>query len=102
MAVNHNGVMHSEYMGVKIKNGEYVFSIEYLREFFNCENKYKNTNDFLRRIIDNSIIALAKTRDAIYLTYRLVKVGRKITHIVFRYHNLPDTEYKKLIAEIIK
>lgn len=102
MAVNHNGVMRNEYMGVKIKNGEYVFSIEYLREFFNCENKYKNTNDFLRRIIDNSIIALAKTREAIYLTYRLVKVGRKITHIVFRYHNLPDTEYKKLIAEIVK
>lgn len=95
----------SELMGIPIEKHEYIFTVEWLRDFFNCVDKYKNTNDFIRRIIDNSIIAISKIQNAdnaIYLTYRTVKSGRKITHIIFKYHQFKDKEYKDKISEIMK
>jgi plasmid replication initiation protein len=94
----------SEMMGIPIEKHEYIFTVDWLREYFNCEKKYKNTNDFVRWIIDTSIIAISKIQNAdnaIYLTYRTVKSGRKITHIIFKYHQFKDKEYKDKISEIM-
>ena len=71
------------YEGINIESNEFVLSIEYLRSFFNCENKYPNTNDFLRRTIDSSIEALRK-HSFLFVSYRTVTKGRKITHLIFK------------------
>lgn len=94
-----------EIMGISVSIGEYVFSIDYLRDFFNCKDKYKNTGDFIRRIIDNSLLSIhnIKKQDNVkFFSYRLVYSGRKITHIVFKHHLFTSKEYQKFIAELKK
>lgn len=71
------------YDGISLDKNEFVLSIEYLRNFFNCENKYPNTNDFIKRTIDSSIDALRK-HAFLFVSYRTITTGRKITHLVFK------------------
>ena len=67
---------------IQLKKNEIVFSVEYLRDYFNCLGKYKNTNDFLKRIITPSIDSINK-KTVLKVDFRKVHTGRKITHIVF-------------------
>lgn len=82
--------------GITKDDDEFVFSIEWLRKYFNCENKYPNANDFIRRIIDSSIKAIQK-KTLMRVTYRTVKFGVKIAYIVFKIHSWIDKEYDKLV-----
>ena len=69
---------------IPIENNEVIFSIEYLRHVFDCENKYKNTGDFAKRVIVSSVDAInAKT--IMRLNYRMATKGRKITHVIFAF-----------------
>lgn len=72
-----------ELFGVELDKNEFIFDIEYLRQYFNCENKYKKTSDFLRRVINPSIEGMKSTGHNI--TYRVIKERRITTHLVFRY-----------------
>lgn len=78
---------HSEsYNHIPIAKNEILFTIDELREIFNCRDKYPNTGKFIQRVIEPSIEAVIK-QDVMYVSYRTITGGRggKITHIVFKW-----------------
>lgn len=79
---------------IPCSKNEIPFDITWLRGFFNCENKYPNTADFIKRIIEPSVTAI-KNQTLMRVSYRTVKSGRSITHIVFKLHSWTDSTYSK-------
>lgn len=75
------------FTGIELKKNEIAFSIDYLREYFNCKKKYNNTSDFVRRIIEPSINSINEKTISSKFSYRKVKKGRSITHIIFNIHD---------------
>lgn len=74
------------FTGIALEKNEIAFSIEYLREYFNCEDKYNNASDFIKRIIEPSIKAINE-KTVSRFCFRKVKKGRSITHIIFNVNN---------------
>ena len=80
-------------------------SIEHLKEMFQLENKYKETKDFIRRVIDKAKIELDK-KSPYSFTYSIIKEGRKYKTIRFfpvyqpkhRDESLERTELQKRIS----
>lgn len=71
--VHENGGMH--------KN-EITYSIEYLRQIFNCTTRYKQTGDFVLNVIDASVKAINKNT-IMRIAYTPVKKGNRTDHITF-------------------
>lgn len=82
---------HAEtYTSIPVEQNEVVFTIEELREIFNCGDKYSSTNLFFKRVIDPSIEAVREYA-GMYVKYRTITSGKgkKITHVIFkRLYNL--------------
>lgn len=74
------------YTSIELEEGEVIFTVDYLRNYFNCEDKYPNTSDFIKRVIDSSINAINK-ETAMRATYRVIKKGRSIKYVVFNPYN---------------
>lgn len=77
------------YTNVPIESNEIIFSIDYLREYFNCLNKYPNAGDFVVNVIDVSVKAINE-KTFMDVSFRKVKQGRKIGYIVFSFNNMED------------
>lgn len=79
------------YGNIEIDKDEAIFTIEELREFFNCNEKdkegkwtkYPNSSDFIRRIIEGSIKEI-NTYTVLPCSYRIIKQGSKIAYVVFK------------------
>lgn len=84
---------------IQISKTEFRFPVEDLRKYFNCEDKYPNTGDFIKRVIDSSIKAIQLNTPA-RVSYRTERNGRKITHIIFKIHFFYDLEYDKAILKL--
>lgn len=74
------------YANIPVDKNEFIFEIDWLRKYFNCESKYPNNADFVKRIIDGATIAIRKNT-FMNLTYRTHKDGRNIKYIIFRRDN---------------
>lgn len=60
----------------------FEYSIDELRLFFSCENKYKETKDFNKRVIEISVREInAKADIDVYIEY--CKTGKSITSVRF-------------------
>jgi len=95
-------VRPANYFPFPIEKNEFAFSIEFLRELLNCEDKYPNTGDFLKRTID-PYLKVIKENTTLWVSYRKIKQGRAITYLVFRLNDPEDfdpTLVKRLIAEL--
>ena len=67
----------------KLEKDEVLFTVEFLREYFNCKEKYPNTGDFVKRVIKAGIDDI--NENTVYpCSYRLVKEKKKITKIIFK------------------
>lgn len=77
---------------IPIEHNEFIFTIEWLRDLFNCNDKYTNGADFIKRVIDTSVKAINKYT-FMRLSYRTVKTGRSIKYIVFKIHDWDDTSF---------
>ena len=67
------------------------FEFDELRQYFDCENKYKKNNDFIRKVIEVAIREINEKSDLwINPTYK--KWGRAITSVSFEIH----TNYQKV------
>ena len=75
-------VIDHSFTGVNLAKNEFLFTIEWIRDYFNCSNKYPNTGDFIKRIIAPSIEAIEK-HTLMRVDYRTIKQGRSIKAIVF-------------------
>ena len=69
--------------GEQIAEDEVLFTIEQLREYFNCNDKYPNTGDFIKRVIKAAVEDI--NQNTVYpCSYRLIKEHNKIVKVVFK------------------
>jgi len=92
-------VIDHSFSNIKLEKNELLFTIDWLRDYFNCKDKYPNTGDFIRRIIAPSIEAIEK-HTLLRADYRLIKEKRSIKAIVFSMKNWMDNPADA--AEVIK
>ncbi len=95
LSVSERGKMAMH--GMTVDKNEYVFTVEYLREYFNCEDKYPNTGDFIKRVIDGAVEAIQKNT-SMRLTYQTIKSGRAIGYVIFKTHSWSDTAYQEMLV----
>ena len=50
----------TNYTDIPIEKNEFIFTIDWLRDYFNCNDKYPNTGDFVKRVIDGAVKAIVK------------------------------------------
>ena len=62
------------------------YTIEYLREKFNCVDKYSVISEFKRNVLDPAIKDI-ENNTPYRITYNQVKKGRKVTDIMFSFEN---------------
>ena len=75
------------------KNKTKSYTIEYLREKFNCTDTYPVISEFKRNVLDKAIKDIEK-HTPLTITYTQVKKGRVVTDIVFAFENLDDVDKK--------
>lgn len=68
------------------------YTIEYLKEKFNCVDKYKNVAEFKRNVIDRAISDIHEYT-TIRISYEQKKVGRSVSELLFSFE---DTSQKKV------
>ena len=61
------------------------FEMDELRQFFDCENKYKKNNDFIRKVIEVAIREINEKSD-IYVEATYKKWGKAISSVIFEVH----------------
>ena len=101
------GYSNLTYDGIELEKNEICFTIDYLRDYFNCKEKYPNAGDFIKRVVGAGIQDINK--NTVYpCSYRTIRKHNKITHIVFTVgdwknkagdtviNNLLERENKKL------
>lgn len=67
-----------------------VYSIRRLREMFMLENRYKETKDFIKNVVDSAQKELKESKAPYYFTYEKLKEGRAFRHVKFNVHYRPD------------
>lgn len=82
-------VIDHSFSNIKLKNNEFLFTIDWLRDYFNCKDKYPNTGDFIKRIIIPSIEAIEK-HTLMRIGYKTIREKRSIKAIVFIMKNWTD------------
>lgn len=85
---------------VQKEDNELIFSIDYLKEYFGCQDKYKNNNgDFIRWVIRTSVKAINdKTPDsAMRVSYRVVKEGRFAKYVLFKINAWGDSDFRDYV-----
>lgn len=94
-------VPKTNYTDVLIEKNEFIFTISYLREYFNCVDKYPNAGDFIINVIDKAVKAIQKNT-LMKVSYRKVKKGRSIEYIVFKLNDWgePSPELKEKMKRI--
>lgn len=84
--------------GEKLEKDEIVFTVAFLREYFNCQDKYPNTGDFVKRIIKAGIKDINE-HTVFPCQYRLIKEKSKIVKIVFKIGYWPESEESERLRE---
>lgn len=64
------------------KTMKYMFEIQYLREYFECESKFKQIGEFKRFVLDIAVRDISEYSE-FKCTYECRKTGRTITEIIF-------------------
>ena len=72
---------------------EIVLSIEYLRDFFDCNDKYKSGGDFVHNVIEVNLGFINQYTN-LKVSCRKYKKGRSITHMIFKYENTWNNDPK--------
>lgn len=77
------------------------FTVEYLRQKFNCTDKYEKITDFKAQVIDKAIKDIEK-HTPLRISYHQGKTGRIVDKIIFKFHvknqisskEKPEIDYK--------
>lgn len=75
------------------KNKTKAYTIEYLREKFNCTDTYPVVSEFKRNVLDKAINDIKK-HTPLRIEYTQNKKGRVVTEIVFTFENTDDNDKK--------
>ncbi len=71
-----------------------IYSIDPLREMFMLENRYKDTTDFIRYVIDPAQKELQESKSPYWFIYEKIKIGRAFKQIQFNVHYRPEFDKK--------
>ena len=77
------------YPELDLEPGEFVLDIAFLRNYFDCNDKYPNASDFINRVIEYNL-NIIMTNTLARVKYRTVKKGRSIKYVVFKFVGLWD------------
>lgn len=78
---------------------EIVFTIEQMRKYFQCEDKYERQRDFITRVIESSVKAI-NDKTILRIRYRFVRNTQgAITHIVFKIRTIASQEIETTEGE---
>jgi len=80
------------------KKMEYTFSVQYLREYLECEHKFKQIGQFKDKILDIAVRDISEYSEY-NCTYECKKTSRSITDIIF-YLELKEQEREEKQEEI--
>lgn len=85
------------------KDKSKAYTIEYLREKFNCIASYPVISEFKRNVLDKAIVDIEK-HTPIRITYTQNKKGRVVTEIVFSFRDTSKTDknLKDKTAKVIE
>lgn len=85
------------------KDKSKAYTIEYLREKFNCIDSYPVISEFKRNVLDKAIIDIEK-HTPIRISYTQNKKGRVVTEIVFSFKDTSksDKNLKDKTAKVIE
>lgn len=81
------------------EDNELIFSIDYLKQYFNCADKYPNNGHFITWVIDSSVKAINQNQENMRVSYRLAKEGRKIGYVLFKVNAWNDIEFRKFMID---
>ena len=97
------GAKKTNYTDIPIDDNEFIFTVDYLREYFNCVDKYPNTGDFIIRVIEKSIAAINK-KTLMRVSYRKIKEGKSIKYLIFKLDDWGETppEIEEKFARVRK
>lgn len=87
---------------VQKEDNELIFSIDYLKEYFGCQEKYKSNNgDFIRWVIKSSVKAINnKAPDsAMKVSYRVVREGRFTKYVLFKINEWGDSDFRQMVMD---
>ena len=86
---------------IQKQDNELIFSVDYLKNYFNCQNKYEQDRFFVRWVIDASVRAINKksTERGIRVSYRTAKEGRKIAYVLFKVNAWGDEDFIEFITK---
>lgn len=77
---------------------ELIFTINYLKKYFDCIGKYERDRDFVKRVIDSSVNAINKYSPTYRVSYRTARNGRKMGYVLFRVNAWSDEEFREFIV----
>lgn len=80
-------------------DNEIVFSLDYLKAYFNCEGKYKNNGDFIKRVIEASVKQINEndSADSMKVSFRTAKEGRSIGYVLFKINAWGDSDFRDFV-----
>jgi len=88
--MKYRGIHTNQYNGIEIEDGEIVFTLDYLRTFFNCEDSYIDNNSlFVRKVIKSSIDNINK-KTVMRVSFRTKRKENKIGYIIFKIKSIGD------------
>ena len=88
------------YPDLDLETGEFVLEIDFLRKYFDCLDKYPNTSDFIKWVIDYNLNTIM-TNTLARVKYRTVKKGRSIKYVVFKFVGLwEDMELEAKVKKL--
>ena len=70
------------------------YTIEYLKEKFNCVDKYKNVAEFKRNVIDRAISDIHEYT-TIRISYEQKKVGRSVSELLFSFEDISQKKIEE-------
>lgn len=82
---------------VEKADNELIFTIDYLKEYFDCKDKYSEDRGFIKRVITSSVNAINKNSPTYKVSYRTAKRGKKIYYILFKVNAWSDTDFIEFI-----
>ncbi len=81
------------------ESNELIFSIDYLKNYFNCADKYPNPSDFIRWIITPSVKGINQHTSSMFISYRTAKEGRKIGYVLFKINAWKDKDFRAFVMK---
>lgn len=79
-----------------LQGGKKAYSVAYLRQKFNCTDKYGKISDFKTKVLDKAIAEVEKYTP-LKVSYTENKIGREISEIVFCIRDTSNTSLEDIV-----